>query len=169
MKDNVLRAIVLTLESGQIPTFPKWATSLTLEDSVLTRVKSTKVSRKLGAQVLQVVVPDHLQLAVIKWAHANFPYSHASAKVTSEWITKAYWFYGLGERVKQYVKSCYCFKLRQLDKRPPALTIPRQHLTEKFNDVVHVDFLGPSRLRKKDIGTSFWRWMVILLGLRGNR
>ena len=81
-------------------------------------LQTTAWSKMLHASVAQIIVPEHLQESLIRWSHANYPYIHTSQKVTSEWITRRYWFY--------------------------------QHLTEKFNDLIHVDFLDVNVGTKKN-------------------
>ena len=114
-------------------------------------LQTTAWSKMMHASVAQIIVPEHLQESLIRWSHANYPYIHTSQKVTSEWITRRYWFYGIKEKVNQYIaQKCWCKAARQIKDEPPALIIPRQHLTEKFNDLIHVDFLDVNVGTKKN-------------------
>jgi hypothetical protein len=145
LKDPVLARVIHFFEENDNtpPTQPGWAQRCYLsKDGVLMGSQRTKWTDMLDAKLEQIIVPDHLQTSIIRWSHSNYPYVHSSVKVTQEWITRRYWFYGIKEKVREYIREkCFCLKMRDANKTPPALVIPRQHLTEKFNDLLHADFM----------------------------
>ena len=102
-------------------------------------------STKNRAEVTQVVIPKQLQPEIIRLVHDSIIGYHMGVSRTIDKVSNNFWWRGLKESVRAYVKSCPVCNERKGDRRKAPLA-PEPRISRPFQ-TIGIDFmeLSPSK------------------------
>ena len=91
---------------------------------------------------LQLIVPRKYQTMLIGSLHCTLVGAHQGARKMLEYLRLRYFWYGMSEQIKLYIKCCHsCQKTKNLNFTPRVGL--QLHGAGFPNERVHVDFCGP--------------------------
>ena len=89
-----------------------------------------------------VVLPERLRAMVMYAAHNTLVSGHGGVDRTKERIFMSYYWPGIHEQVKNFVKACQVCQLSKATK-PPPMPLKSLAICDRANERVHLDCFGP--------------------------